>query len=199
MADTVAVMNHGRIEQQGPPEELYEKPRTAFVANFLGQSNLVAGVVVGAGAAGLEVRLDLPGDVRVRCPLRRAVAHDGAVVVGVRPEKVRLLRDGDQPEDGANLVGPGMVVDVAFTGVSTQYLVAVPGVGSLTVFSQNLDGVVVRAGEHVRLTWAVEHTFGLDGAEDLAAGRSDPTDVAAAPAAVATGRPAPVVGTGMAG
>ena len=46
MADTVAVMNAGRIEQMGPPAELYDLPRTAFVANFLGQSNLVRGTVV---------------------------------------------------------------------------------------------------------------------------------------------------------
>src|SRR5437870_11092180 len=61
MADTIAVMNHGRVEQLGPPDELYERPRTAFVAGFLGVSNLLPGAVAGDGA----VRLDGGGELRV--------------------------------------------------------------------------------------------------------------------------------------
>src|SRR5690554_4396358 len=79
MADTVAVMNEGRIEQLGPPEELYELPRTAFVANFLGQSNLLHGTVVASSARAIDV--DVSG-FRVRVPRDRAVSHEGSVLVG---------------------------------------------------------------------------------------------------------------------
>src|SRR5918994_2395026 len=58
MADTVAVMNEGRIEQMGAPEELYDLPRTTFVANFLGRSNLVAGSVTGRSGENVEVQVD---------------------------------------------------------------------------------------------------------------------------------------------
>ncbi|WHP17466.1 ABC transporter ATP-binding protein [Cellulomonas sp. ES6] len=164
MADTVAVMNHGRIEQLGSPADLYELPRTAFVANFLGQSNLVAGEVrEGPGADG-SLGVDVAG-ARLRVPAARAVRTSGQVLVGVRPEKVRLLAPGHEPAPGSNVLGPGTVTDVAFAGVSTQYLVDVPGAGLFGVFAQNLAaGATLAVGDPVRLAWAVDHTFGLDGA-----------------------------------
>ena len=81
MADTIAVMNLGKIEQLGSPNDLYERPRTAFVANFLGTSNLLSGAVEGTDS----VRL-LDGSIVTRRH-RRAT---GSVSVGVRPEKIRL-------------------------------------------------------------------------------------------------------------
>ena len=168
MADTVAVMNAGRIEQMGPPAELYDLPRTSFVANFLGQSNLMPGRVV--ERVGADLGVDVAGR-RVVVPARRAVAGEGAVVVGVRPEKVHLLADSEEIPYDANVVGPGTVRDVSFSGVSTQYLVDVPGLGTLGVFAQNLDaGVPVRPGDTVSLAWHTRHSFGLAGDEDTSAG-----------------------------
>ena len=174
MADTVAVMNAGRIEQMGPPAELYERPRTAFVANFLGQSNLWRGSVVGGGDV-LTVRV---ADHAVRLRADHAVATSGDVVVGVRPEKLHLLRAGDPQPAGMNDLGEGRVTDVSFSGVSTQYEVQVPGLGRLTVFVQNLGAPPAAEGEAVRLACAVDHVFGLDGAQDVTSGveRLDGTD-----------------------
>ncbi|WP_448631822.1 hypothetical protein [Cellulomonas soli] len=76
MADTVAVMNRGRIEQMGAPAELYEHPRTAFVANFLGQSNLAPGTVVEELDGGALLGVDLHG-TRVLVPRSRAVRTEG--------------------------------------------------------------------------------------------------------------------------
>ncbi|GIG27990.1 ABC transporter ATP-binding protein [Cellulomonas marina] len=173
MADTVAVMNHGRIEQLGAPADLYELPRTAFVANFLGQSNLAPGTVVegpdGHGLLGVDV-----GGSRVRLPAARAVAAAGRVLVGVRPEKVRILVPGQEPGPGENVLGPGVVTDVSFAGVSTQYRVELTGVGTFGVFAQNLlGGATVAHGAVVRLAWSAQHTFGLSGDEDVAAGAAD--------------------------
>src|SRR5687767_6608273 len=97
MADTVAVMNKGHIEQLGAPEELYEAPATTFVANFLGQSNLVSGKVEGADGAAL--RLDVHG-ARIAAGKERARVTDGDVWVGVRPEKVQLSDPGEDLRDG---------------------------------------------------------------------------------------------------
>ncbi|WP_456786489.1 ABC transporter ATP-binding protein [Cellulomonas sp. P5_C5] len=165
MADTVAVMNHGRIEQLGSPADLYELPRTAFVANFLGQSNLVPGTVTDRvlkrGLLGVDVR-----GTRVLVPAARAVRQDGAVLVGARPEKMRLLVGDQVPGDGENVLGPGIVTDVSFMGVSTQYQVEVPGLGTFGVFAQNLlGGATVPVGTSVGLAWSVDFTFGLDGAQ----------------------------------
>ena len=178
MADTVAVMNRGVIEQMGPPEELYEKPRTTFVANFLGQSNLVRGRVVEHAGSDL-LTLDLHG-AKVRAPRPADGKLDGDVLLGVRPEKVRLLPDGaadgaaDSAADwarGENVLVGGRVVDVSFIGVSTQYLVRMPWGQSLGVFAQNSGAApAARRGDEVAVAWLPEHGFLLDAAQDADAG-----------------------------
>lgn len=177
MADTVAVMNHGRIEQLGPPAELYEHPRTAFVANFLGQSNLVPGTVVERLAGGDTLGVDVAG-TRVLVPAARSVAAGTRVLVGVRPEKIRLLGPGEDVAGMAqNVLGPGTVVDASFAGVSTQYQVALDGLGTFGVFVQNVGGATVHPpGSRVRLAWAPPYTFALDGHDEVAAGTLDLDD-----------------------
>ena len=159
MADTVAVMNLGKIEQMGAPEELYESPKTAFVATFLGQSNLFVGEVTGSTNTVITVS---SGGYELRVPSDRAVAHRGTITVGVRPEKVSLHQSTPSADANRTMIGPGRVVDASFTGVSTQYLVDVPGVGEVTVFAQNTSlGEHAKEGDEVYLSWSVEHAFGL--------------------------------------
>jgi spermidine/putrescine transport system ATP-binding protein len=149
MADQIAVMNGGHIEQLGTPTALYEKPRTAFVAGFLGVSNLISGQVDGAAVVttgGIRLQVsDLDG-------------HSGAVAVGVRPEKIHL--NGDQP----NRI-PGRVLESAYIGVATQYIVDTD-VGRLMVFAQNTQGSTegLDAGASVTLTFTPESTFVLEDA-----------------------------------
>ncbi len=165
MADTIAIMNQGVIEQMGAPEEMYELPKTAFVANFLGQSNLVEGRV--SGAEGENLIVDVPGG-QVRVMKSRATDHTGSVVVGVRPEKMWVV--ANSTHDVENSVR-GEVIDVSFTGVSIQYTIESEWDRTITCFEQNLDvekRVVV--GEKVRIAWEIDNTFGLDGGEDLEAG-----------------------------
>jgi len=159
MADTVAVMNKGEIEQLGAPEELYELPRTAFVANFLGRSNLFTGPVV--AAKGPTIVVDVAG-TRVEVPKDRAQRHAGEVTIGVRPEKLLLHTAAPAATPGINVLGPGRVHDVSFTGVSTEYLIDVPGVGTMSLFAQNMVfGPVVQVGAEVWVSWNVDHGFGL--------------------------------------
>lgn len=165
MADTIAVMNQGVIEQMGAPEAMYELPRTAFVANFLGQSNLVNGRV--SGEDGPNLIVDVPGG-QVRVPKDRATDHSGRVVVGVRPEKMWIVVNPTGQEE--NTVR-GEVIDVAFTGVSIQYTIESEWDRTISCFEQNLDvekRIVV--GEKVTVAWDIDNTFGLDGGEDLEAG-----------------------------
>ena len=173
MADTVAVMNKGRIEQLGAPELLYELPRTAFVANFLGQSNLFRGDVVSTTAETITVQVD--GGVVV-VPKSRAHGHTGAVTVGVRPEKLSLHETQPPVSSSVNTLGPGRVIDVSFSGVSTQYLVEVPGAGTIVVFAQNMAfGPMVNLGAEVWVSWQVDHGFGLEN-DDEDTGSRYPSD-----------------------
>ncbi|MGV8969010.1 MAG: ABC transporter ATP-binding protein [Microbacteriaceae bacterium] len=159
MADTVAVMNKGAIEQMGAPEELYELPRTAFVANFLGQSNLFSGPVISSSSDSIVV--DVSGR-KIEVPRERAQRHAGEVTIGVRPEKLHLHTSAPQAQAGVNIIGPGRVSDASFSGVSTQYQVSVPGLGEIVVFAQNMAfGPLVHNGAEVWLSWNVDHSFGL--------------------------------------
>lgn len=168
MADTVAVMNAGVIEQMGAPRELYELPRTTFVANFLGQSNLIRGTVL--GTEGDDVRVEVHS-AKLRVPGSRAQGQSGEVWVGIRPEKVFLAESGSETGDGSNAVTGGRVTDVSFIGVSTQYLVRMPWGQELTVFEQNTGAREgFRTGDPVDLHWMPDHTFLLDAAQDASAG-----------------------------
>jgi spermidine/putrescine transport system ATP-binding protein len=169
MADTIAVMNQGVIEQMGPPGELYDSPSTTFVSNFLGQSNLVRAEVVGRD--GDMFLVDAHGS-KLAAPEARARRTDGTVWVGVRPEKVFLARRGTEATGaGDNLLRDGLVSDVSFIGVSTQYLVQMPWGQELTVFEQNSGAREgFRPGDEVDLQWSPTHTFLLDADQDAHAG-----------------------------
>ena len=157
MADTVAVMNKGKIEQMGPPAELYELPATRFVATFLGQSNLFDGVVSGTSGKNLRVTV---GSLTLEVPASRSKVSSGEITVGVRPEKIEISRSEPKASATRSVIGPGTVIDTSFTGVSTQYVVDVPGLNKLTVFEQN-DGDIVAAGSKVWLSWSTEYSFGI--------------------------------------
>jgi spermidine/putrescine transport system ATP-binding protein len=168
MADTIAVMNHGVIEQMGHPTDLYDAPATTFVSNFLGQSNLVRAEVV--GPSGADIVVDAYGN-KLTAPAARARRASGTVWVGVRPEKVFLAAAGAEATDGANLLTGGVLSDVSFIGVSTQYLVRMPWGQELTVFEQNSGAREPFAtGDRVDLHWALQHTFLLDADQDAHAG-----------------------------
>ena len=168
MADTVAVMNKGRIEQMGAPELLYDRPKTAFVAKFLGQSDLFVGDVVESNDNSVSINV---GGNKITVDKARAEKHTGKIAIGVRPEKVALHEE--QPQVGADrvLLGPGEILDIRFTGVSNQYLIDIPNIGEVTVFAQNVGkSPVVELGAKVWVSWKVEHSFGLadlpDGTEE---------------------------------
>ena len=159
MADTVAVMNHGRIEQMGAPEALYDRPKTAFVARFLGQSNIFVGDVVEENANTISISCN---GQKISAPKERSEKHSGKVALGVRPEKATFHEDKPDLDSNHNLVGPGEIIDIRFTGVSNQYLIDVPGFGDITVFAQNVGkSPVVQLGAQVWVSWKVEHAFGL--------------------------------------
>ncbi len=158
MADTIAVLNKGKVEQMGNPIELYENPRTAFVAGFLGQTNLLSVKVLSRAAD--VVKLDFHG-VQLAMPTKRLAATGTAVEAGVRPEKIQMAELGQAPA-GMNAVD-GQIIDASFIGVSTQYLVRALADADeeITVFSQNSATDLRRVGERVTVYWHPEHTFGL--------------------------------------
>jgi spermidine/putrescine transport system ATP-binding protein len=153
MADQIAVMNRGRIEQLGTPTELYETPATAYVASFLGASNLIAGTVSGSDT----VRLHGGPQVRVRA--QALAGRTGEVAVGIRPEKIELGGGQENTLDGT-------IAEQAYVGVATQYIVDTE-CGQMTVYRQNaspgLNGAA--PGQRLVLSWSPESTFVVDSRE----------------------------------
>lgn len=149
MADRIVIMNGGRIEQLGTPSDLYERPKTAFVAGFLGASNLLEGTAAGDG------RVKLADGTLVQVPPEALPNRTGAVQIGVRPEKLRI-----GGEEGNELAG--VVTESAYIGVSTQYIVDTPA-GPVTVYVQNdRPGGQVATGERLTLSWSPASTFVVD-------------------------------------
>jgi spermidine/putrescine transport system ATP-binding protein len=162
MADEIAVMNEGRVEQRGSAIELYERPRTAFVAQFLGTSNLIAGTLSPDGGfiakSGERLRVP-PGDV-----------PKGGVSAGVRPEKISLLHNGASAPAGADNVLRGTLKISSFLGTAIQYVVDAGG-EELTVVEQNRGAVdpAPQPGGPVTLAWRPEHTFVVPAPQEEAA------------------------------
>jgi putative spermidine/putrescine transport system ATP-binding protein len=143
MSDRMAVFDHGLIEQVGTPAEVYEHPRTPFVAGFVGTSNLITGEVA-----------------------KSVLGSDG--IFTVRPEKIRLGEPADQPAADEHSA-LGRVREVVYLGSDTRYLVALDAGGELVVTQQNLEMSSMQAlaaqGRPVRLSWSRQHVLSLAGSQ----------------------------------
>ena len=154
MSDRIAVMNEGVVEQVAEPRELYEHPRTAFVAGFIGISNLLALRVDERRSGVLEMRL---GDgQRLLAPDPGGV--EDAFQITVRPEKVKLS-NGSVP-DGCSLIA-GTVTEVVYLGSMTQLIVQLATGELLTVHQLNDESGhgEARVGDEIRLQWRVDHSY----------------------------------------
>jgi putative spermidine/putrescine transport system ATP-binding protein len=138
MSDRIAVFCDGRIEQVASPAELYENPSTAFVAGFVGTSNLLTGEAAPA-----------------------VLGREGTF--SIRPEKIHL----DSDVESGNTTASGTVADVVYLGSVNHYLVELDAGPTLTVLKQNLQGStdqsMSRRGQQVTVGWSEEHVIDLSG------------------------------------
>ncbi|MGV9251200.1 ABC transporter ATP-binding protein [Streptomyces sp. NPDC003697] len=136
MSDRIAVFHQGRLEQVGTPAEIYERPATAFVASFVGTSNLLRGESA-----------------------QRVLGTDGTH--SIRPEKIRVLKESALADEPGQATATGTVAEVVYLGDSTRFLVDLDTGGRLTVLQQNLEtsaeNVAAYRGARVRLAWHRRH------------------------------------------
>ena len=161
MSNRIAVMNAGRFEQVGAPQDVYELPATSFVASFLGASNLLPGEIQSADGPFAKIALASGGTISV--PSDRLPASRATVQVGVRPEKLHIQPAmGGQADRGENVIEATVRMST-YTGVSTSYECETRDGSRVTVYAQNLgidnDATGIGGGASVRLTWNPEHTF----------------------------------------
>jgi len=159
MSDRIAVMNDGAVEQLGTPSEIYERPASRFVADFIGTSNLLRGVVRGAGADVWTVEVG-DGATALVAELPGTVTTGSHLHLTVRPEKVRI---GTERPGGDVSRVPGTVTETVYTGAATHYQVDVGGGEAITVYQQNASGSAptARRGQQVWLSWHPQHSYAL--------------------------------------
>jgi spermidine/putrescine transport system ATP-binding protein len=201
LSDRIAVMHAGRIEQLGTPVEIYEAPRSSFVAAFIGDSNFFEGRVVEA-VDGEHSRLAIDGFPDVLCFNDKNINPGEPVYLSVRPEKLRISRERPEAGRRANVV-PGRVEDVIYLGSHTKYWVRVQEY-RIAVYQQHsrflLDEKPIRWQEPVWLTWHADDGFMLEWYSesderlmelppDAPAAAGEPSAVPPSPAAPPAGEP----------
>ncbi|MHA1565765.1 MAG: ABC transporter ATP-binding protein [Alphaproteobacteria bacterium] len=163
MSDQVAVMNAGRFEQVGTPQDLYYRPQTAFVAGFVGSSNRWRGTIDGHDGSQMRFRtddgLELVGDALSGIPVGTPVE------LFLRPEAITLRRS-QAPTQGANSLA-GTIENLLFDGGSSTAIVTGEGLdGSVTVaLPQTGDMADLTLGEQVQLSWGAEQVTGFAAAQ----------------------------------
>jgi spermidine/putrescine transport system ATP-binding protein len=160
MSDRLVVMNAGRIEQLGSPRELYERPGTHFVANFIGTSNIVAGRLERRGDGWVLAGLGPDERVLVQAD---AVPPGQEAEIAVRPEKIVLRAETDPPPPGSCALR-AKVTEVVYLGTSTQYRTVTDAGQRMAVYRQNTastEGAEVLVGQVGWLEWSPEHSYVL--------------------------------------
>jgi len=159
MSDRIAVMSQGKVLQIGGPEEIYENPTSRFVADFIGETNFIDGVVAQDGDV---VLFEIASDVVVSGNWASEKYGAGtAATLSIRPEKIHVLRRGDGAARDAALdsAAPGKVVDVVYLGTDTRYLIRVADKADVVVRTQNVTSSekFFKIGDEVDLFWKSKH------------------------------------------
>jgi len=156
MSDRIAVMDGGRLEQIGSPEELYDRPNNRFVASFIGESNFLSAVAVGMenGIAWSDVC-----GQRIGTAAAAAITPGATLSLAVRPERLAFA---DGPQDAAARINllRAVVRDIVFVGETTRYVVEAEGGVTLVMKQLSRAGPRRHApGDAVLLRWAIEDTL----------------------------------------
>ena len=156
MSDRIAIFSMGRIEQLGSGADLYDRPASLFVADFIGESNILRGrYEVDGGAGGWMTRDETRWRVGAASAGRSDVASGAAAALVVRPERMRVFTDGATP-DGLN-TADATVDEVLYLGPDIKYQLALPWGQRISIREpRELDARELERGERVRIGWKVE-------------------------------------------
>jgi spermidine/putrescine transport system ATP-binding protein len=163
LSDRIAVMKDGRIEQIGPPAEIYETPRTSFVAAFIGDTNFLEGKVAEI-VSGDYCRLEVEGFPEVVCFNDKQIGQGKTVTLSLRPEKLRVCREKPETDLLHNAV-PGRIEDVIYLGNHTKYWVGVRECRIAVLEQHNrflLDETPPRRKQDVWISWHADDAFMLE-------------------------------------
>ncbi len=154
MSDRIAVMNSGRVEQLGTPQEVYERPRTRFVADFIGTSNIITAKPTRMSHD--EAEVDAGTDGRIVVALHGS-RPDDELCITVRPEKLRVSAEVPDAECRIR----GTVLNVVYQGTFTAYVVSTARGDQMVAHRQNIadSSEIAAIGDTVWLSWACAHSY----------------------------------------
>ncbi|MEX0921826.1 MAG: ABC transporter ATP-binding protein [Rhodovibrionaceae bacterium] len=148
MSDRIAVFDGGRIQQVGEPNEVYEHPANEFVAGFIGDNNMLRGVV--SKRSGKDALVDIGGNVQLRVPTEAVVEPGTSVMLAIRPERVSL---GAGPE-----VLQTTIQKMIYAGDRLHVHCVLPGGQAITATSSEADRIeTLRTGDNISLALPPEH------------------------------------------
>ncbi len=162
LSDRIAVMNIGKIEQIGTPSEIYEQPCTAFIADFIGDTNLMQAEL--QTSQGETVEAITPSGLRLWVKPQASLQADPAreVRVSIRPEKIRIgeATAASQSIDQANCY-EGTLKHAMYLGTHTHYQVELPSGDMITVFQTNRSSEQLQPGMPVQIYWSASDSLAL--------------------------------------
>lgn len=157
MSDRIVIMNQGRIEQEGTPEALYTRPRTPFVASFLGRTNLIDARVTNAGTE--RVKVSTPGGIILFVPAQGVLKEGQRGKVAIRPESIRFLSPKEKPPDGVNCLS-AQVKRVTYLGANRRYQAVLLDETEVMIQQQAGIGGVLgpqpHPGDTIQIVWEIE-------------------------------------------
>ena len=172
MADRIAVMNEGKMLQIGSPREIYEHPGAHFVADFIGETNFIAGALLDQDADGFG-RVRLADDTVIKAQLSQTLqSADGAVTVAIRPERIGISTSKERPEamgsdvDSSDItILNALLIDSQYIGTDTRFTVRMGDASELVVRVQNTSeqhNSDIAVGQQVKIFWQPSSATVLD-------------------------------------
>ena len=152
MSDRVAVFDQGKIQQVGTPDELYEKPSNPFVADFIGESNFIAGHIVGLEDDS-AIMTSEDREVEIPCPRTSGLVMEQKVQLVIRPEKIRFVEPSFNPLVRVD----GVVEELIYSGEVRRYTIRISHEQTIDLKQQIMHGVKgFRKGDRVSVGWSLE-------------------------------------------
>ncbi|PKN74106.1 MAG: spermidine/putrescine ABC transporter ATP-binding protein [Candidatus Cloacimonetes bacterium HGW-Cloacimonetes-3] len=180
ISDRVALMNHGKIVQEGPPDDIYERPQSIFSAYFIGETNLITGEVIAIEDGFMQLKCPdgNGGSFEIGSTFHFAQVLGRELTVSLRPEKIAISRSKPRVQDDVNMLR-GTIEDILYLGTHTQYIVRV-GALRFRVFSQHkrvyFDDKALDWEEAVWLFWHNSDSWLIDEIQDNETSATEPPD-----------------------